>query len=465
MAFFLPSDVWLVVGDFIEDQRDRLNLAFVCRDFHDLFLRSLYRSATLKGWTETRSFLGAILCRPELARAVRELDFRGWKSIAASDDTNPANYDMAMFTELAKAVSHSEEEHQHWEADLKNCAGDAWIALLLPLLENLRSLHLAYPRRSGYLDRTLRRAVYGEKPFGKHSAFRHLAEVSLSHMDEGDGCGKGNYLPSQILPFFQFPSMRVFGADSVIEHHPAHDEDEKKIAEPLDGSSSIAEINLSASNGRQGMESLIASCSCLRSFKYQHSDSHALAEGYQPSAFYQSLAGSRNSLETLWLDSYGEHHTFTSSGLNESHDEWFGSLVDFTVLKDIRIRLPNLLDIRYQSEPTSPLTEVLPSSLQSLYIEGCKENNLRILLSQLELVVKDRKTRFPSLTRLDVEGFFHDEEDYEDSGYDENTSGEKCIKPRIYETTEALRSTCEKAGIAFFIRDRVVAESMEGSPA
>lgn len=463
MSLFLPNDVWLVVGDFIDDQKDRLNLIFACRHFHDLFLRSLYRSATLKGWTETRSFIGAIIRRPELARAVRELNFHGWKSIAASDSSDPANYDMAPFADLAKAESHSGEEHSQWEEDLKNCAGDAWIALLLPLLDNLQRLHLAYPKRSGYLDRTLRRAVNGEKPFGP--AFRHLAEVSLSHMDDDDDSGKSNYLPSQILPFFRFPSMRAFSADSVIEHHPAQDEDEKKITEPLEGSSSIDEIKLSASNGRQGMESLITSCSSLRSFKYQHSDSHALAEGYQPSAFYQSLAGSKNSLETLWLDYYGQHHTFTSAGLNESHDEWFGSLVDFTVLKDIRIRMPNLLDIRYQSEPTSPLTEVLPSSLESLYVEGCRENNLWILLSQLETVLKNRKTRFPSLTRLDVEGFFHDEEDYEDSGYDENTSGEKCIKARVYESTEALRSTCEEAGIEFYIRDRVVAESMKGSPA
>ncbi|RJE27580.1 hypothetical protein PHISCL_00005 [Aspergillus sclerotialis] len=464
MSLFLPNDVWLVVGDFIEDQKDRLNLVFSCRQFHDLFLGSLYRSATLDGWTKTRSFLGAILRRPGLARAVRELDFHSWKPMSLSDDRNPGNYDMAMFADLAKVFSHSEGEYQQWKHDLKNGAGDAWIALLLPLLSNLEHLHLVYPKRSGYLDETLRRAMNGDKPFNAQPAFRRLAEVSLNHMDEGDDSGPGNYLPSQILPFFRFPSMRVFSADSVIEHHPQTD-DRKAVSEPLNGSSSIDEIRLSSSNGRQGMGSLVTSCSSLRSFKYQHSDSHALAEGYQPSAFYQSLAGSKNSLETLWLDYYGQHHTFTASGLNESHDEWFGSLVDFTALKDIRIRLPNLLDIRYQNEPTSPLTEVLPSSLESLYVEGCKENNLSILLSQLELVIKDRKTRFPSLARLDVEGFFHDEEDYEDSGYDENSSGEKFIKPRIYESTEALRSTCEKAGIEFYIRDRVVAESMKGSPA
>lgn len=464
MPLFLPNDVWLVVGDFIEDQKDRLNLIFVCRHFHDLFLRVLYRSATLNGWTDTRSFLSAILRRPELARAVRGLDFHSWKSTITHGGEDPADHDMSIFADWAKAVSHSDEEHQQWKDDLTKGTGDAWVALLLPLLSNLHQLRLAFPKNNVYLNRSLQRAMNGEKPFDTQPAFRFLQEASLNHLDEGED-EKSSYLPSQILPFFRFPSMRTISADSVIEHPRAEETDGKATADPLLGSSSIDEIKLNSSNGRQGMESLITSCSSLKSFKYQHSDSHALAEGYQPSAFYQALAGSKNTLETLWLDSYGQHHTFTSAGLNESHDEWFGSLVEFTVLKDIRIRLPNLLDIRYQSEPSSPLTDVLPSSLESLYVEGCKENNFSILLSQLETVIKNRKARFPSLSRVNVEGFFHDEEDYEDSGYDETTAGEKYIKPRVYETSETLRATCENAGIEFYIRDRVVGDSMIGSPA
>lgn len=465
MPLFLPNDVWLVVGDFIEDQPDRLNLIFVCRQFHDLFLRVLYRSAILKGWTETRSFLGAILRRPELTRAVRELDFHSWKSTTASEDRDPAKHDMPMFADWARVVSHSEDEHMQWKDDLEAGVGDAWVALLLPLLSNLHHLRLAYHKNNVYLNRTLQRAMYGEKPFDTQPAFCCLREASLNHLDEGNDA-KSNYLPSQILPFFRFPSMRVISADSVIEYPPTEEEANGETnAEPLMGSSSIDEIKLNSSNGRQGMESLITSCASLRSFKYQHSDSHASAEGYRPSAFYQSLANSKNTLETLWLDYYGQHHTFTAAGLNESHDEWFGPLADFSVLKDIRIRMPNLLDIRYQSEPSSPLTNVLPSSLESLYVEGCKENNLSILLSQLETVIKSQQSRFPSLTRLDVEGFFHDEEDYEDSGYDASTAGDKYIKPTVYETSDTLRATCENAGIEFYLRDRVVPDTMIGSPA
>ena len=456
MSSFLPNDVLLMVGGFLEDQQDRFNLIFVCRHYHDLFLRVLYRSAALTNYTATRSFLGALLRRPELARAVREVGFDGWDAPAAD-----CADDMTVFTECAKGLSQSEEEHSEWIAALEKRAQDAWAALLLPLLPNLQQLRLMYPKENVYLDRTLQRAVKGEKPFDTQPAFRLLQQVTLNHLAaEGD---KGNYRPSQVLPFFKFPSMRAISADAVLEQG-SQLENEETTAEPVTRSA-IDEIRLSSSNGRQGMDTLISSCAPLKSFKYQHSDSHALAEGYQPSAFYQSLAPSKNTLETLWLDYCGDHYTFTAAGLNESHDEPFGSLGDFTALKDIRIRLPNLLDIRYQAEPISPLPDVLPSSLQSLYVEGCKENNLSTLVSQLDMVLKNRQSRFPSLTRLDVEGFFHDAGDYEDSGYDEAAANaEKCIKPKVYETAETLRARCEDAGIEFYIRDRVVADTMKGSP-
>ena len=213
------------------------------------------------------------------------------------------------------------------------------------------------------------------------------------------------------------------------------------------------------------MESLIASCSSLKTFKYQHSDSHLHAEGYQPSAFYRSLAGSKDTLQTLWLDTCGHHLPFTITGANETHDEWFGSLAEFTALKDMRIRLPNLLDVRYQPEPSTPLPEILPQSLESLFIEGCKENSVPMLLRQVQMLVNKRKSQFPSLQRVDIEGFFHDDEDYENSGYEAGQgTGERVIKPRVYEMVEPVRAVCAEAGIDLFLRDRACLETMKGSP-
>ncbi|KAL4893599.1 hypothetical protein BDV59DRAFT_207697 [Aspergillus ambiguus] len=460
MTLDLPNDVLLLVGEFLEDHQDRYNLIFVSRRFHDLFLRLVYRSAILKSCSQARSFLGALLHRPELARSVRCLHFDDWKQKPTLSDPL-AEPNLTLFNEWARKISHSDDEYTKWEQDLLQGVEEAWISLFLPLASNLRQLGLVYPKENMYLDRTFQRAMRGEKPFDAQPAFRTLQEVSLSHEDHGEET-KGSYLPSQVFPFFSLPSMRAFSADSVIESRPSPDSEMQNMDNgspqtPAIRSSTISEITLNSSNGSMGMESLIASCASLKSFKYQHSDSHLLAEGYQPSAFYRSLAASKNSLHTLWLDTCGTHLPFTIAGVNETHDEWFGSLAEFTALKDIRIRLPNLLDVRYQPEPSTPLLDVLPRSVESLYIEGCKENTLSMLIRQVEMVLSKRSTQFAGLRRLDIEGFFHDEEDEEASGYQESATqngGEKVIKSRIYEMAEPLRTACANAGIEMFLRDR-----------
>lgn len=457
----LPDDVLLLIGDFLKGHQDRYNLVFVCRRFHNLFLQLAYQAASLKSCQHLQSFICSNLQRPELARAVRVLHFDCWQDKPATGHVDIADEKRPLLTNWVRTISQSDEERAQWEQDLQHGVSEAWIALLLPLISNLRRLRLIYPKNNAYLDRTLYRAVNGERP-----TFRSLQEVSLSHLEDDADDTKGNFLPSQILSFFQLPLMRTLSADGVLESDSALEARGLPPSSPLtDSPSSISEITLNASNGSKGMEGLIASCSSLKTFKYQHSDSHLHAEGYQPSAFYHSLAGSKNTLETLWLDTCGHHLPFTIAGANETHDEWFGSLADFVALKDMRIRLPNLLDVRYQFEPSTSLSDILPRSLESLYIEGCKENTLLMLLNQVRMVLGQRTSRFPALRRVDIEGFFHDGEDYEGSGYDGSSSTtEKFIKPRVYELAKPVRNSCAEVGIDLFLRDRVCLETMKGSP-
>ncbi|KAL2868063.1 uncharacterized protein BJX67DRAFT_60160 [Aspergillus lucknowensis] len=455
----LPNDVILLIGDHLEDRRDCYNSVLINHRFHTLFSRALFRSAALRNDSHLQSFLKAVVRQPSLACVIRSLDLSSWKS----EPSRPvlSAEDIAVLSTWAKAFSHSDDEHIQWRHDLLNGAEEAWIALLLSLVNNIRQLKLAYPRDNKYLDRMFRRAVSPLGPLHERPAFHRLEEVSLSHMPD-DG-SKGSLTPTQIMPFFQMPSMRTVSADTLIEPRPTPEDDEDIEQETSqDVSSLISEISLNSSNGCQGMAKLLTSCPSLKSFKYQHSDDHALAEGFQPSSFFGSLSGSKATIETLWLDNLGEHFPFTSSGLNQTHDEWFGSLSDFTALKDLRIRLPNLLDVGYTYEPSAPLTEVLPSSIESLYIEWCKENALSMLIQQLRLVLEVRKNRFRDLRRLDIEGFFHDEdEDVEDSGTDGSAEQhERVIKPRVYEMVEPLRDICAEAGVQLFVRDRACLRTM-----
>lgn len=481
MDTILPNDVLLMVGEQLDHHQDRWNLIFVSRHFHDLFLPLVYRKAPLHNWQATESFLHAIIKRPALANAVRELDFSRWRTTPITDDERDEVEDSAALKELVGKSSHTDEEITQWEACLRRGLGDAWMALLLPQLTQLRKLHLAYATRTPFLDTVMQRAVQSEKPFNAQPALRHLQEVSLHRRDEINPCesqepsARGDQSPSAalLMPFFQLPSMRAILADSVIdpssiatEYHTSDKiadenvEEAEFSEESPSGFSSITEIDLRASSGNHGMEAFVASCANLKSFKYQHSDSHVQSNGYQPSAFYRSLTRSKDTLHTLWLDHYGEHYPFTAAGLNQTHDEWFGSLADFTVLREVRIRLPNLLDIQYQSEPTTPLIHCLPQSLETLYIEGCEERHLSILASQLQTVLKHRQSKAPRLQRLDIEGPFQNvsSDDSGDSTSPTTEVSDNAIKSKIARAVEPLHVDCLAAGIELHVHDRAFSQ-------
>lgn len=469
MQLALPNDVLLLIGEQLEQKADRWNLIFVSRHFHDLFLPLVYRNVSINHWQDANSFLHAILKRPALARAARELDLTDWHAKSVSDDDCNQIQSSTALRIWLDAVSFSTLESDQWAQYLGQGLSDAWVALILPLLSQLRNISLAYMTNSPYLDRIMQRAVDCEKPFSVQP-FRHLREVSLHHREDldhnerVDNAGGETQLSSTLLlPFFQLPSVRTITANSVVDPSSITPRSEGSTDDetPRLGFSSITDIDLRASSGNHGMETLVSSCADLRSFKYQHSDSHVLSHGYQPSAFYRSLTHSKKSLQTLWLDHYGSHYPFTAAGLNQSHDEWFGSLVDFAALKEVRVRLPNLLDIRYQNEPTTPLMECLPSSLETLYIEGCEERYLGMLVSQLQTVIKNRRTRFPRLRRVDIEGAFQnvssdDDDQVANSGPEVL---EAVIKDKVYQAAEPLHIDCVSAGLELHLHDRALSHT------
>lgn len=459
MDLILPNDVLLLIGEQLEQRADRRNLVFVSHHFHNLFLPLVYRKASIYHWQNANSFLHALLQRPALARAVRELDITDWHARSVSEDECNEIRTSASLVAWLGAVSCSTLESDQWAQSLGQGLADAWIALILPLLSQLRKLSLAYTSKSPYLDQIMQRAVDCKQPFSDQPAFRHLREVSLHHredLDHSEHLESGTQLSSTLLlSFFQLPSVRAIAANSVVD--PSSTREPTDYEKPRLAFSSITDIDFRASSGNYGMEILVSSCAELKSFKYQHSDSHILSHGYQPSAFHRSLIHSKKSLQILWLDHYGSHYPFTAAGLNQSHDECFGSLVEFTALKEVRVRLPNLLDIRYQNEPTVPLMECLPPSLETLYIEGCEERYLGMLVSQLQSVVKIRQTHFPRLKRVDIEGAFQNIPS-DDDGQVASSESElpAVIKDKIYQAAEPLHIDCVNAGLELHLHDRAL---------
>ncbi|KAL4962544.1 uncharacterized protein BDV14DRAFT_202697 [Aspergillus stella-maris] len=487
----LNDDILLLVGDYLEILEDRYNAILVNRRFNKLFPRSLYRSARLSSRSQVQSFLKAILLRPSLSGVVRSLDFTTWQNeknnnILSADD-------VALFSQCAKTHSATAEEHIQWERNLVAGVDEAWTALLLSTVHNVSKLNLVYPNSlesKGYLDRLFDRATttQQQKPSSRRLAFHRLREVSLQQA-VGEDDVKGTFSTAQVMPFLSMPKLQKLSVDSLVEYCPPADErrdaDENERAvdeltretpevqgprqqEPEIQSPSLTEINLTTSNGYTGLSQLLSSCPSLTTFKYQHSDAHLLSSGFQPSAFFNTLSTQKSTLQTIHLDNLGEHLPFTIQGLNESYDQPFDSLADFKALKDLRIRLPNLLDMQWQLEfePSVPLSEVLPTSIETLFIESCKENTLPILLRQIQSVLDARekgKKKFGALQSLDIEGVFHDDEEDEPISGDGNGSngeGGRVIRPRNYELVEPLRDACEKASVQFHLRDRACAMTM-----
>lgn len=463
----LPNDVLLLVGERLDDHADRWNLTFVSQHFHNLFLALVYRTVRLNHWRDAYSFIFAIMKRPSLASVVRELNLSLWRKESIPQADWDALRRSSILGERVEASSYSQDETAQWVEHLAKGRGDAWIALMLPLLTQLRQLHLVYSTPSICLDRIMQRAIDNKRPFQSQTPFQHLSKVSLHHREDLDRPtahlnaehGSHEDQSALLLSFFQLPSMRSVVANSVMDPTSTSiDPDlETDETEPFcAGHSSITEIDLRRSSGNRGMEALIASCPDLKSFKYQHSDSHLTSNGYQPTAFYRSLTRSKRSLQTLWLDHYGDHYPFTSAGLNQTHDEWFGSLADFSALRELRIRLPNLLDIRYQSEPTSPLINSLPRSLEILYIEGCEERHMGMLVSQLRTVVRNRRSRFPHLRCLDIEGAFRNAsaDGLGDTSTSTSDPADDTIKPKIMQAAEPLHEECASVGLELHVHDR-----------
>ncbi|KAJ5657398.1 uncharacterized protein N7484_001047 [Penicillium longicatenatum] len=268
-------------------------------------------------------------------------------------------------------------------------------------------------------------------------------------MNEGDvQFGYGPAFYRLLMPFFQLPSLRGFSANNLID--PSYLVDAENN-EPT-GFSTITDIDLRESCANDGMHTLISSCTALKSFKYQHSDLPLESIGYRPDRLYHALSRHKETLEVLWLDHHGTHYSYTAGGLNQTRESWIGSLADFTALQELRIPLHNLLDIQHKSSPTTPLFDCLPPSLESLYIEGCKEHQFSMLVLQLDAVFMNGDIRFPNLQRVEVEGNFLDASLY--SGKIDPSTPETpgpAVSSHILLAAKTLQRGCDAAGVDLHI--------------
>ena len=221
------------------------------------------------------------------------------------------------------------------------------------------------------VDRILRLAALGEKPFDTTPAFPNLTHVSAARGDMDHNLSEGFF-----FPFLKFPAVRTIsgrGISSCIPEcihteclNPGHSC--SHLPDLLPATSSITRIELIESKSRSGMMDLISACPNLESLKYTHAVYPVAGSSFLPIAFRHSLEVVKHTLQSVWLDYEFEHEHETCTG---GEDHPLGSWKDFTVIKDLHLRTYNLLDHKlFQVFPT-PLVDLLLTSLQSLHITDC----------------------------------------------------------------------------------------------
>ncbi|KAE8321362.1 amino acid permease-domain-containing protein [Aspergillus sergii] len=203
-----------------------------------------------------------------------------------------------------------------------------------------------------------------------------LSGLRQAHIKLFQSAGRG-YTSRKLRPFYQLPSMKVLKAQMVIGGFVRADQLPEK-------SSPIEHLEIVQSCMPSGCHDLIAPCKHLKSFKYSHHDSSRL----DIDAFSQSLGARKDTLEELSVD----HFWGVSSGTIDNQS--FGLLSDYAALKRLRLSMDILVGDRLRT----PLVDILPPCLESLYIAdmGRDEGKHKVLVAELCNLVKASHVRASS---------------------------------------------------------------------
>lgn len=411
----LPLELIHLIAHSLSEQGDRYALILSCRRFYELLIHTLYSNVTLfKSIDKTSwySFSHTIAHKPALAEAVKNLYIYAWE---VSNGAKDFECDPNLISKLLDEIPQSDDERDEWEEDAKAGIADAWLGLMLPLLPNLQRIDIVLPFGSVYFNSILRKAALGDI-----QAFSKLEEAYISWHDT-----KNAVASSFLMPFFHFPSMRKLGGSKIAEYDPiTESEFTGELAElPLIESSGITQIDFRGSNNTEaGMFHLIRSCKALKSFRLGYGGVMTSDDDFHPRALVRSLERHKTSLERLWVE-------IDCDMVTEMEDEPIPSLTEFSVLKHLHIRLPDLLDFHQHGEalPQNQLKDILPPSLNILYLSWCSRAHLKYLPRQLDEMIQSG--RESQLMKLYIEG----------DGEIEHTDS----------LIEQLRDICRAAGIMF----------------
>ncbi|KUL92176.1 hypothetical protein ZTR_02560 [Talaromyces verruculosus] len=442
----LPPELLQLIGSDL-NQKDTRNLISTSHRMHSVFQRKLYTNVTLgiNNANSAQSFLYTVTRNPELAGCVQSLALAAWETYDSWETNRKPektierpNFDGVVIRKLVdEATDYPEEEKSKWLQDLEEFYDDAWLALLIPRLTGLQKIGFEWPFGSSHVSIMLNKAA-----INGGACFPHLEEVNMCWYDTENAVAS-----YQMHPFFKFPSVRKVSGWKVAENAKEEEDlepDTTEIPGPTEilrglslplRCSNVMDIDLSQTNAAEGMREWIRACKTLKSFRIIHGGACISYDDFQPRKLYNSLSMHKPTLEAIWV----EHDNYTSNRVNEN--EWMGSFVDFSALKFLRLSLYNLVGFKEQGSPTRKISDVIPSSLETLFLD-IKWEDFCDVLDDLAEIATSRK--FPKIATFHIETC------------NELRSLEEGVK------VQWLQQRCREVGVACHVHDTKSREYMEG---
>ncbi|KAJ5658331.1 uncharacterized protein N7484_001980 [Penicillium longicatenatum] len=445
---FLPPEIWFYVLDELEQTSDRIRLLQVCRHWNTALFAKVYSSLMIPFPEKLVAFAEALHQNPRLKPLVHELHI---PDFYAEQFEDVRVYNRTLFHKFLESFADNDEELTKWEENLDIQNTSAWLTVILISLPNLQHLHL---RWGGYGSETAntRWAIskIASKSPREDLPLQHLQTLTSVYEDV-----KECFPAEEFIPFLKLSSMRTLHLSTIIDR--VSDDEDPIFGVSFDlpqGVSRVRKLILKNSNTPHGLPEFIAACARLEHFEYQHNNQFEWGEAYRNyrcRVFRAPLLTQKDSLRVLRLNDVGvtkpQEVDEPEKDLQASKAQaWFGSLVEFVALKELRIPVRNLLDGTASKEPSLALSEVLPSGLEILVLTKVDFVECFMLERQLKRFLDVKEQQFPQLRILSLQTFQMEVFPGEKLNLETNN----WAVPRLVETVFAdVRSICEGRGVEF----------------
>jgi hypothetical protein len=440
----LPLEILHLIGRSL-DQNDTRNLISTSHHMHSVFQQKLYTNVNIGrgNANAAQCFLYTVARNSELAGYVQSLELASWETGEDRDihhdwdtprdpqkTTQRPNFDGDLIRKLVgEATEYPKEEKSKWLQDLEEFYDDAWLALLIPRLTGIRKISFEWPYGSYHVDKMLEKAA-----MNGGTCLPHLEKVNICWWDTENAVRS-----YQMHPFFKFPSVRKVSGWKFAENAKEEEEEEEEELEDFDRDpteilkgfslppkcSNVTDIDLSQSNAGEGMQQWIQACKALKSFRIIHGGPVFSYDDAQPRKLYNSLSLHKSTLEAIWFE-YDEQW-----GDGENDNDWMGSFVNFSALRFLRLSLPNLVGLNEQGSLARKISDVIPSSLETLFLDIAWGGFFDVLDDLVEIATS---RKFSKIATFYIEGY--------------NIS-----EPEDVAKVELLQQRCREVGVACHVKD------------